>query len=374
MSSISTFGQTALRSAQLRSLESSLATANAELASGKKDDVAKTIGVELINLQTIRNQFSENQSFIQSIDLFDQRYDLIDSAFNEAVAGVDSLVAVGALNSGQARESAGTVPLVAASALDRIITSLNVEFGGRQLFGGAVTDSAPFQLLDNQNTGGISPNELGAQITQGTTGVPGLGTTDLTAVSSVAEATELLERFDDVFDGTNAGNPAPATQAFSFEQTIYNGELDGTLLSIRLPGNSVETQINREFIQGIRDVFQGAYILSNVDLEAISDEDGYRELLTGETSGRDGALDLIAKGLTALRQARADLGLRAQTVEAARTNLEVQQVILNNQIVELEGVDRAEVTTRLLDLETQLQASYTVTGRLAQLRLFNFVR
>ncbi len=374
MKPISTFGQTALRNSQLRALEADLATANNELATGKKEDVAKSLGAELINLQSVRNQFMENESYLQSIGLFKQRYDLMDNALAEAEAGIESLVQVGALNGAEALDSAGSVQLVATSALDRIITALNVQIGGRYLFGGAAADLQPFQPLENANTGGLSPEEVGEQITTGTTGVAGFATTDLTTVTSVAEATELLQRFDDVFNGTNNVDPNPAAQVFSFEQAFYNGEIDGTLLSVRLPNNTIEAQINDEFIEGLRSVMQGANILANVDLESIDDDDAYRELMTGDGTNRDGALDLITKGLQSLQRARTDLGLRYTVVDASEFALEAQQALLNNQIVELEGVDQAEVTTRLLDIENQLQASYTVTGRVMQLRLFNYVR
>ena len=374
MKPISTFGQTALRNSQLRALEADLATANNELATGKKEDVAKSLGAELINLQSVRNQFMENESYLQSIGLFKQRYDLMDNALAEAEAGIESLVQVGALNGAEALDSAGSVQLVATSALDRIITALNVQIGGRYLFGGAAADLQPFQPLENANTGGLSPEEVGGQITTGTTGVAGFATTDLTTVTSVAEATELLQRFDDVFNGTNNVDPNPAAQVFSFEQAFYNGEIDGTLLSVRLPNNTIEAQINDEFIEGLRSVMQGANILANVDLESIDDDDAYRELMTGDGTNRDGALDLITKGLQSLQRARTDLGLRYTVVDASEFALEAQQALLNNQIVELEGVDQAEVTTRLLDIENQLQASYTVTGRVMQLRLFNYVR
>lgn len=374
MKPISTFGQTALRNSQLRALEADLATANNELATGKKEDVAKSLGAELINLQSVRNQFMENESYLQSIGLFKQRYDLMDNALAEAEAGIESLVQVGALNGAEALDSAGSVQLVATSALDRIITALNVQIGGRYLFGGAAADLQPFQPLENANTGGLSPEEVGGQITTGTTGVAGFATTDLTTVTSVAEATELLQRFDDVFNGTNNVDPNPAAQVFSFEQSFYNGEIDGTLLSVRLPNNTIEAQINDEFIEGLRSVMQGANILANVDLESIDDDDAYRELMTGDGTNRDGALDLITKGLQSLQRARTDLGLRYTVVDASEFALEAQQALLNNQIVELEGVDQAEVTTRLLDIENQLQASYTVTGRVMQLRLFNYVR
>ncbi|NNU17417.1 hypothetical protein HK107_13880 [Parvularcula sp. ZS-1/3] len=374
MKPISTFGQTALRNAQLRRLEGEIATATNELATGKKEDVAKTIGSELINLQGVRNQFTENNAYLRSISIFKQRSDLMDGALAEAEAAVEDLTKVAALNAAEPLDSAGSVKLVAESLLDRIVTALNVQVGGRYLFGGARVDQQALQPIEKNGAGGVTPLDIANNITTGTTGVAGFAATDLTTVTTVAEADELLQRFEDVFYGTNAASADPAAQAYSFENTIYNGEIDGSLLEIRLPNNTIETQLNDELINGLRDVFQGAYILASVDLESIDDDDAYRQLMTGDDFGRQGALDRITSGLAAIQRSRADLGLRFNVVDAAEEAVRAQNALLNNQIVALEGVDRAEVTTRLLDIENQLEASYAVTGRVLQLRLFNYVR
>lgn len=380
MKPISTFGQTQLRNAQLRSLEAQLATANNELGTGKKEDVAKAIGNQLINLQSIRNQLSENDAYLRSIDLFKQRADLMDSSLAEAETAVVDLLEVGSINGADALDSASTVPLVAESLIDRIITSLNVQIGGRYLFGGAAVDRNPLQAFLNPGAGGVSPRDIAEQITRGTTGVAGLPVTDLSTPADVLQADELLTRFDDVFQGGNAGSADPLVQTLSFEETLFNGEINGTLIEIRLPNNTIETQLNADFVQGLRDVLQGAYVLSQVNLEDITDDAAYRRLMTGEADAasglpaRDGALDLIAKGLSAIQRVRSDLGLRYQIVEAAEDATRAQNALFNNEIVALEGVDRAEVTTRLLDVENQLEAAYSATGRVLNLSIWNFVR
>ena len=127
---ISTFGQTALRNAQLRQLESDLATAAQEIATGKKSDIAGSIGSELVNLQTIRNQFTENDAYLRSIGVFKQRADIMDASLADIESAVNDLVKVAAINAASPLESASTVRLVANSAIDRIVASLNVEIGG----------------------------------------------------------------------------------------------------------------------------------------------------------------------------------------------------------------------------------------------------
>lgn len=371
---ISTFGQTALRNAQLRQLESDLATAAQEIATGKKSDIADSIGSELVNLQTIRNQFSENDAYLRSIGVFKQRADIMDASLADIESAVNDLVQVAAINAASPLDSASTVRLVANSAVDRIVASLNVEIGGRYLFGGAEVENQAAQPRLVGNLGGIAPQEVIEQVTLGTTGLAGFPTTDLTIPTDITETNELLSRFDDIFQGGNAASGDVAVQEYSFENTFFNGELSGTLIDIRLPNNSIQRQSNDALIQGLRDVMQGAYLLSAVELDRIDDDEAYQQFMTGDDIAREGALDLLAGGLDTIQKARADLGLRYQQVSASEEATRTQNALFNNQIVDLENADPFETQTRFLNIEKQLEASYSASSRVLGLSLFNFVR
>ena len=382
---ISTFGQTALRNSQLRRLESDLAIANQEIATGKKDDVAKSIGSELINLQTIRNQFQENNAYIQSIELYKQRYELIDGGLAEAEAGLEELIQVGALNAAEALDSAGSVQLVADSVIDRVVTALNVQIGGRFLLGGDQVSNEPLQAADIVGAvSGLSPRQVINEAITGTGPVAPLNTgVDLTAANTFADVETLLDRFDDIFQGTNAA-AAPPLDDYSFENTFYNGEIGGLITEVRLPTNQYDTQSNAQLVQGLRDVLQGAWILASVDLESITDDESYQRLMTGEVPAppspnagapaRQGALDLISSGLNAIQQTRANLGLQYQIIDAAEEAARAQNAVFNNEIVRLENADPFETQSRFLDIEKQLEASYAASARVFELTFFNFVR
>ncbi|MEM9839109.1 MAG: hypothetical protein AAF830_08135 [Pseudomonadota bacterium] len=373
MKPISTFGQTALRNSQLRRLESELATASQEIATGKKDDIAKSIGSELVNLQTIRNQFDENNAYLRSIGVFKQRADIMDSSLGDIEAAVNEVVKVAAINAASPLDSASTIQLVADGSIDRIITALNVEIGGRYLFGGSEVENRPGQPQNIGNNGGLPPREMIEQVLTGTTGLPGFPVTDLTVPGALADSTELLTRFDEVFQGINAGG-GPGVEDYSFENSLYNGELSGTLIDIRLPNNSYQRQTNDELIQGLRDVLQGAFILATVPLDQITDDDAYVELMTGDDIAREGALDLLAGGLATIQRVRTDLGLRYQQVTASEEATLTQNALFNNQIVDLENSDPFETQTRFLNIEKQLEASYAASTRVLSLSLVNFIR
>ena len=119
MKPISTFGQTSLRNAQLRRLEGDLATANNELSTGKKDDVAKSIGSDLIRLQTIRNQFEANETYLRSVNLYKQRYDIMEGAFAEVESAVQDLVVIEFRGTGHHIQELAKVTSAILSSLHR---------------------------------------------------------------------------------------------------------------------------------------------------------------------------------------------------------------------------------------------------------------
>jgi flagellar hook-associated protein 3 FlgL len=70
----------------------------------------------------------------------------------------------------------------------------------------------------------------------------------------------------------------------------------------------------------------------------------------------------------------ADIGFNQQVVDRAQLRLEDKSLVQNTQIATYENVDPYEAATRMTALQTQLQASYSVTARLAELTIMNYIR
>ncbi len=375
MDRISTFGQTTFRTSQLRRLEGDLATANREIATGKKDDIAKSLGAQLVTLQTVRNQYSANEEYLRTTTVFQQRAELQQNALLATEEAVVDLLELASINSGSAAVSASAVSITADTVIDRLAIALNIEIQGRFLFSGDNVDNAPISLRGSVGAGGVTPDEVSEQILNGT--APGaLAGPDLSIPVDAVEAETVIDRFEAVFQGGATSNsllPAPE-QFYSFEETIFGGQIGGNLSEVRLPGNSVSTQANDQFVQGLRDILQGAYMLANFDLNAIDDDDAYQTLMTGGTTGRLGAVDRLAQGLQAIQEVQSDLGLQQQLVADATSDTEAEQALFNNQILSLEEADPFETQTRFLQIERQLEASYLATERAFNLTLLNFIR
>ena len=68
-----------------------------------------------------------------------------------------------------------------------------------------------------------------------------------------------------------------------------------------------------------------------------------------------------------------DLGTSEGRVSKANTLLDSQTKLLITHVSDLEGVDPYEATTRMKALMTQIETSYTLTSRMQQLSLINFL-
>lgn len=68
-----------------------------------------------------------------------------------------------------------------------------------------------------------------------------------------------------------------------------------------------------------------------------------------------------------------DLGTSEGRVKKASTLLDSQTKLLTTHIGDLEGVDPYEASTRMKALMTQIETSYTLTSRMQQLSLINFL-
>ncbi len=95
------------------------------------------------------------------------------------------------------------------------------------------------------------------------------------------------------------------------------------------------------------------------------------------TAARDTALtaaqDHLEKGLTGIIQMGAQIGVAEGRVKAANTSIDNQVKLINTHILDIEGVDPTETSSRLTALKTQIEISYTLTARIQELSLINYL-
>jgi flagellar hook-associated protein 3 FlgL len=364
LKSISTFGLLTQRSANLRALESDLANTTHELSTGKKSDIASQLREETPVLIALRAKYEENTAFLQSVNTFERRAEIMSAAFSNVNSALNMIVENTVVNVPDAGDSIATLSLSARSALEQIVDALNANFDGRFLFSGIDIDLAPFhRATEASATSGLTPDQVAAGLLAGTAYAP--AQPPAFGAYTALEAADAIARFDAAFDGTNAALPAP-TDDYSFERSFYNGALAGPLPSVRLSDGAPLSYGATGDDPALRSAFQGLYMLASVDLPAMAGTEAYEPYVTE-------ALNRLTVGQDALRAVHASLGAAQNAVADSKSALQSQNLILNNQIIAYEEADPIETQSRFAEIEKQLDAAYAATVRVSRLRLTNYL-
>lgn len=244
---------------------------------------------------------------------------------------------------------------------------LNTQEGERYLFSGADSSTPPY------NDSGTLEANISTLLTEWKNGTI---TTD--------------ELIDDIFDGeATAENPNAITDsAVGFSSSLSGGTAGDVFL--RADENAEFKYTSRANEPPLRDVLVILAVLKNENLPPVVDvyEDGnfpatpdvkgapgvdaeeqqqnFYQLFNALTQRVSTAVDDIDKMRFRLET------VRVQATETQQSHVREQQLLLNT-ISTVEDVDTNEVAVRLTTLQTQLEASYSVTSLTQRLSLVNFL-
>ncbi|GHA89460.1 flagellin [Algimonas arctica] len=217
----------------------------------------------------------------------------------------------------------------AEDALSHVMSSLSLRHGTRHLFSGTQSAGGPL----------ASQEELQTAINA--------------AISGAASGTDAVTAINDYF-GAGGG----------FETDIYQGSVeDGPRLHITDtdsfdPLPKADDQLFRDMMQGFAMIAGASQAATEADRDQLI-EAGIN-LLNGAV---DGALVTESR-----------LGAAQQSIERIEAGLQTEASLVSTTLSKLLGRDVFDAAAELQALEGQLEASYTVTGRLGSLSLANFLR
>lgn len=333
-----------------------LQRAGQELSTGRRADMFGDLGARAGVAITMRAREENTQAYLQSNNVLENKLEAMLSSIETIRQPVEEVLQAAILNKESPSTGAFAVQAQARAALETVFGTLNVSFNGEFLFSGTTSDTPAMNRWDTADaTTGLSPEDVMNAIIGG-------GPVD------VATAGTIIAEIDQAFSSTHAN------ANYNFEETFYNGtpELDAFgVANERISGRLDQGQ---ELVygvqandQGFRDVIKGLSMLAAVDIESIGDEDAYRAWM-------DGVVTSLADGVQGVLDASANLGFNQQLVENAKGRLEDISIVQRKQITTYENIDPYEVATQMSSLETQLQASYSVSARLSGLTILDWYR
>lgn len=352
---ISTLQSTLARQRMALQVTQEMATAEKEAATGLRADVFRQLGARAATSVSLRNQIDRSEAFVSSNRLLEGRLDATNLALSEIRDAGGEFLSLAIGNRDSPTATASEVQNAARAALNRIIATTNLRYQGKAVFSGVEDSENALTTWKGTSPTGQSPEEVFAQIV-------GDGP------RTVAEAETIIADIDSVFDNSHADPNR------HFEGMFYRGA--SATLSDGTPNERVAARIDdgATLDHGVQandtaftELLRGLAMLASTDISEIDDPDAYK-IFVGS------ALDGVSRGLTEVLSTQTRLGSQQKLLDRTITGQEDLVHVYESRVLDLEGVDPYEAATRLTQLQTQLQSSYALSARLANLSLLDFIR
>jgi flagellar hook-associated protein 3 FlgL len=285
---------------------------NAQISTGLTAQTYSQIAPQASQLVDFRTQATQQQGFVDTINVLSTRMQLMDQSLQQiqtAVSSFRSLIPNDAFN--------GAQPDIASQAkllMTQIAGFLNVQDGNGYLFGGTNTNSPPVDLSN-------LPVGAAATLTQPVNGPP----------SS---------------NGYYVGGAAAAPARIDTRVTVDYGV----------------TADNSQALEPIMRVLN--FLAQNGPFSSTNPVDQANLTQAGQ---------MLDKATTALTNVQGKLGLQEQQVNDEKSVHTTTLNIAQNGVSNIVAVNQATAITQLQTLETQIQASFSATSQISKLSLVNFM-
>jgi flagellar hook-associated protein 3 FlgL len=256
---------------------------------------------------------------------------------------------VGTLLASRDAEGGATVAQGAAeSGLKGLISGLNNTVGGEFLFAGINT--------------GVKP------VTDYYATPPGPNQTAVAAAFTAAFGTTQSDPANAGITGAAMQNFLDTTFSALFDDPAWSSDWSSASsqnMNSRIsPSEVVQTSANASE-QAFRKLAKAYTMVSDLGVQNLN-----REAFSVVA---DQASRLAGEAIQDLVGIQSRLGTAAAHVDTANQRMSAQTNILNNQIDNLEKVDPFEASTRVTNLLTQLETSYSLTARVQRLTILNYL-
>ncbi|MFY0659873.1 MAG: hypothetical protein JXR15_05225 [Shimia sp.] len=305
-----------------------------ELGSGRKADVAAALKGDYNMLAGVERQLT----VLNGYDIATKDAELFLETAQATLGQIHTVTGDLGRDLLSASESglSASVVSVAKSArndFDAIVSALNGRVADRSIFGGTATDGAA--LVDS--------NTMMAQISA--------------AVAGAVTISDIVTAVDDYFMTPGGG----------FETGAYVGSTND-LAPMRLNDNqSADFNVRADSAE-LREAMRDSA------LAALALDTGLNLTLSEQKQLMETAGERLLTGQDNLTSVRADVGFNQERVEnvMAENSLSRSSMLMTQS--DLIGADQTEVAGKLQAVQVQLEMVYTITARLSQLTLANYVR
>jgi flagellar hook-associated protein 3 FlgL len=318
-------------------MQTEIAQGTRELATGRHADVGLELGSRTGLALGLRQQRAELQALQDGNAGASLRLRTTQAALQQIQAAADSTLKT--LIGVPSADRVAVVKDVAASQLAALTAVLNTAADGQAIFGGTNTGASPMTAYGAGSAAKSAVDGLFARSNSPPMSAAGMA-------AFLADGGPL----DTLFTGADWKSWSKAS--------------DTTLDSRISLSETVETSTTAN-APAIRRLAMAYVVASALDLSGLP-----ADVQAVATDRVAGLLGEASKGLVTIQ---ANLGRSQARITDANTRLDAQKALLDKQVLSMEGVDTAETKTRIDQLTTQMQISYSLTAQLRQLSLVSYL-
>lgn len=320
-----------------------------ESVTGRHADVGAELGAKTARTLNLHRDLQRMESLKSTNALTTQRL----AASQEALGQMSSAAndAMGVLIALSGITSADQLQLAQRNigdALSTFTAAANTSFSGEYLFAGINSDVMPFNDYDQTSPVSDAKTAFDAAF------LAHFGFDQTDAAVSTIDPTDMQSFIDSLetdFMGADWENN-------------WSNASDENMNSRISASETVQSSTNTN-VDGMRHMALGLVI--GKELLALNISEASRKVVS------DAAIDYMGRAVSGIDGERSKLGISESRVTQANTSLDAQITILSTSIKDMEGVDTYEAATRVTTLESQLSLAYTLTSRIQNLSLLNYL-
>ncbi|HIF24840.1 MAG TPA: hypothetical protein EYG18_09880 [Micavibrio sp.] len=358
MTFVSTLGQSLDQIERLKQTQLSLATLQAQISSGKKTNLFKGLGTDVITSERARASTQQLETYSNNITIADRRIKMMAQSMEQLKTQVENVVNAIQIQTQKGEFEMEAVSDLANKAATFVRDLLNTQDGDRFLFAGAESRTQP--ITDNGTMDTYMQFQLGEWVNGN------IDTDEL--ISSYRDPDQLNDTLVG-YSATLSSGSAKSVYVRVDEQT----EIDFTVFA-----ND----------PGLRDMLVALEMTANIDqvLDEVALDPDDDPLNTTTAPGADKAeqndnffnffndlAKMMNQGLDKMEQTLYSLSQDQAQISQIQEGHEIEKNIMADTIADVEDIDLNEVAVKLNALQVQLEASYRVTATLSQLSLVNFL-
>ncbi|SNY92148.1 flagellar hook-associated protein 3 FlgL [Cohaesibacter sp. ES.047] len=323
----------------------SLAKLQKEVSSGRKYDVGLDLGIGTGETISLRSEFARLNTIVDTNALVTSRLDVTETAMINLRDSAQNMLAtlVASIGSETGRE---VTISESKNNLEQFVATLNTSFSGSHLFAGIDVSNPP--LTDYYNpAGSASKAAIDSSFAS-------FLTTNSTTVDALTPA-QMQAYLDTDFEAEFAtpGGWSNWSTASDFE-TVNRISTSET----------IETSVSAN-IDPMRKVAKAFTMVAELKGADMKQE-------TFDVVAQR-AVEILGEAVEGMNNAVGKVGNAQARVARASEKLSVQTDLINERILALENVDKTEVSVLLSNALTQLEVTYSVTGRMQGMSLLNYL-